>query len=217
MFTFKEIIGAVKVANRSVAFYDVVTVEEEMFHILVEVVIENIQMPENMLVVKIAFHAIVSVDLVICTPLGTGVKDSAISQEPIDIITGKGDLPVCKNRIEEFFQIQCLINLLQHKVTDVFHLGSGSDISGSDELLIEINFELDLSLAFLVLLIVFCYLLLSVSQRIIRDGKQFGVLSDPLDVLGRHFFSITNALLDEIGGVLGLPVIIELHTQHPPQ
>ena len=35
------------------------------------------------------------------------------------------------------------------------------------------------------------------------------MLADALDVFGGDLFAVTDALLNEIGGILGLPVIIE--------
>ena len=97
--------------------------------------------------------------------------------------------------------MQIMINLLKRKIADVFQLGFGSDIPGCHQLLFEVDFELNLNLAFFHLFIKQSDLLLRIGEGIVCDGEQFGMLADPFYILGSDFLAVTNTLLDKVGRV----------------
>jgi len=216
MFAFEEIICAVKVANRGVPFHHVIAVNKQMLHVCIEIVMENIQMSENVMVVKIILHSIVGVDSVVGSPFRPGIQNPTIGKKPVNVIAWESDLPISQYCFKEFLQIKRLVDPLKHKVANILHLRLGCDISGSNQLLIEVDFELNLSLAFLVLPIILLDLFLGIRQGIVSDGKQFRMLSDPLHVLRGDFLSVPDTLLNEIGGILGLAIVPKLHTTTPP-
>ena len=201
MFAFKEIIGTIVITDGSIPFYHVIAVYKQMFHIGVEIVHQNIQMTKNMVVVECVFRAVIRIQPVICSGLGAGIQNSSVCQEPVNVIAGEGDLPIRKYLSKEFFQMQIMVNLLEGEIADIFQLGSGGYISGSNQLLFKVDFELNLNSSFFYLLIKQPDMLLCVCQGIVRDGKQFRVLADLLYILGGDLLSVAYALLNKIGRV----------------
>ena len=153
MFAFKEIIGTIVITDGSVPLHHVIAVHKQMFHVGVEIVHQNIQVTKNMVVVKSVFHTVIRIQPVICSGLGAGIQDSSVCQEPVNVVAGKGDLPIRQYLGKELFQMQIMIDLLERKITDILQLGFGGNIPGSNELLFEVDLELKLNFSLFHLLI----------------------------------------------------------------
>ena len=133
---------------------------------------------------------------------------------PVNVIAGKGDLPICQYLGKEFIQMQIMVNLLEGEISDIFQPGLGGYIPGSNQLLFEIDLELNFHFAFFDLFIKQPDLLLCVRQGVVCDGKQLRVLADPFYILSGDLFSVAYALLNEVCGIFCLVVVPELHAQH---
>ena len=88
--------------------------------------------------------------------------------------------------------------MLQVIIADITQGRSGNYIIGSSDLFVEVYGQIHADFGVFNLLIKFRHLFFGVSQRVIGDGEELRMFPDALDVPGRCFFTVSEALLNEI-------------------
>ena len=95
-----------------------------------------------------------------------------------------------------------MVKLLQEEISNVA-VGTGRyKVVADFNFFIKIDRHLHRDLiVFLFFLIVLSNLLFGISQRVISNLEQFGMLADSGDIFCCSFFPITIALLDKVSGI----------------
>jgi hypothetical protein len=199
-FRLKIKVGAVIIAYGSVSSDDAAAGIIQTGNVFVIMGSHNIQRTVYVLIVKRGL-LIIAVKVPEAVKLGTGVQDAVIGKKAVHKVGVKGDLGISRGLFKKGADSQLVVKQLEKKVANI-QAGAGRSRTICDfNFLIKINFNLHGNPAFFFFPVISGNLFSGISERIVRNHKQFRMFSDTCNIFGCCLRAVAETFLDKVCGV----------------
>lgn len=208
---FEVEVRVIEVTFVRISFDYRITGFKEMGEITIIVLVENIHEPKYILMREIKI-TIEFMKMAPCMKLTTGIQDPGENKGRIGQIKIELNFPTFTYRMEIIVQSQSGMDFLKIKVTDIIITCEVRyDITWVNQFFIKVQGNVVFNSTVLYFFVLFLDFLFIVLKRIIRDLEKFRVFTDPFDILGRYFLTVTDTDLNKVGRVFRFTIIIQFH------